>query len=248
MGRPRKNLALWFATALLLNANACQRPAPPRDTTTTSLSAADILNRCVGVYQRVASYTAVGTMSDDRGGKAAPVSIRWDYERPNRCRLQIGNEVALVVGDGWWTMNAQIGDWRKHHQFTRTPIVTAAHLLSRGVPFLTPILLTKPDRALTYDNQVGFGAWRLEGADWAGGRPCYVLRRPQHVRDGAGVLRLWIDQDSFVMCSWSISVPGLDGQDESIVGCTYDVVTVNRPIPPERFKLSTGTTGGIPGG
>jgi outer membrane lipoprotein-sorting protein len=248
MGLPRKILATVFATAPLLVAGACQRPAAAPESTTASLSASDILDRCISVYRRLTSYSAVGTMRDDRGGKSPPVAIKWEYERPNRMRLALDNSEALVVGDGWWTLDAPGGGWRRHHQFTRTPIITAAHLLSRGVPFLTPMLLTKPDRALSVDSQGGMGAWRLEGADWSGGRPCYVLRRPQQVRDGQGVLRIWIDQDNFVMRSWAISVPGLDGQDESIAGCTFDVVSVDSAISPERFQLSDRTNMGLPGG
>ncbi|MFQ5430844.1 MAG: hypothetical protein ACE5E1_11095 [Phycisphaerae bacterium] len=212
-----------------------------------SLTVNDILDRCAGKYQRLRTIRALGLFRDYRGRERKVQPIRWDYVRPDRCRLQIGMDLALIVGKGWWTYDTEAGTFRSHHQITATPIETAGTFLSGGVAFLLPAALKRGRGAFRWGPR-DEGGWRLDGTAWIAGRPCYRLSRagPGHLRSGR--LKLWIDQDQFLIRSWALDLLRKDGRERTAWGCTYLEVAVDELIPASRFRPNKPTPILIPRG
>ena len=223
------------AVILLALTGGCAGPHST-DPVESSFSVNDVLGRCGAVYAEARTLRARGLLRDYRGKTRRAVNIAWDFARPDRCRLQIELEAALVVGDRWWTYDQTEQRYRPRSQFTRTPIETAAYMLSDGVPFLLPALLTRGERAFGGGRTAGFGGWRLEGVQWHAERPCYVVSRLERGREGI-VLRVWIDQDRYVVRGWALSWPKSGSGDGVLVGCSYYDVKVNEPLPLDRFAL-----------
>jgi len=195
------------------------------------------LDECRLSYEKLRTLHAEGVLRDYREGQARIQPLSWDFVRPDRCRLQIGDDLALIVGDTWWSYAGGQDRFQKHRRFTSTPIETAAHLLSDGVPFLLPGLLTRPGTVL------GVGArrsrdWKLMGVDWSGGRPCYVIARPVGLRGGNGTMRAWLDQDSHLIRAWDLVVPRADGGERVVLACAYHRLEVDGPISNGRLALA----------
>ena len=213
----------------------CTQPRPP-DPVRTYVVVGDILSRCGETYLGLQTLQARGLLRDYRGRTPKASNIAWDLVRPDRGRLQIELSVALVIGDRWWTYEPTAGRYRSYSQFTRTPMETAAHLMSDGVPFLLPALWGRGERAFGGGRATGFPGWRLEGVEWHAERPCYVVSRPE--RTGEGVrLRVWIDQDRFLVRGWALCGPRSGERDAVLLGCSYYDVIVNQEVPLSRFAL-----------
>lgn len=231
-GKIGSSVGVLFLTLL----GGCAGSTSTVDPAESSFSVNDILGRCGDRYAQARTLQARGLMRDYRGQTRRAANIAWDFARPDRCRLQIEMKAALIVGDRWWTYQGAEQGYRSRSQFTRTPIETAAYMLSDGVPFLLPVLLTKGGRAFGGSRTSGFGGWRLEGVEWHADRPCYVVSRPERAGDGA-VLRVWIDQDKYWIRGWAISSLRSGGGDDVLVGCSYYDVKFDDPLPLDRFAL-----------
>jgi outer membrane lipoprotein-sorting protein len=229
-----KRSILWFGT--LAGLAGCGNPssAPPPSTTFT---VDDILGRCVAAYEGARTLQVRGLFRDYRGQTRRVANIAWDFARPNRCRLQIEMDAALVVGENWWVYDSEARRYRQHAQFTRTPMETAAYLLSKGVPFLLPELMTKGAQAFGGTRSGRFVGWRLEGFEWHAERPCYLLARGSRGGEQATSLRVWIDQDRFVIRGWALLAAAPDGREAVVMGCSYFDILVNETLPPDRFDL-----------
>jgi hypothetical protein len=215
----------------------CQNPNPQAKTE-SSISTDLVLDRCVDAFKRLKTLQTRGTLRDDRADSRRISPISWDLARPGKCRLQIGGDLALVIGDNWWTYDAAGGQFRKHKAFTRTPMETAASLVSRGVSFLIPALFTRGEAAFGKSRMRGYAEWRLLGVAWLANRPCYVLARQGRAAEGGALLRVWIDQDSYLLRGWDIVRQTTDGREVTILECAYQELVVDEAIPAERFALT----------
>lgn len=232
--RCRRIAALGAACSALAG---CAGPeAPPDPTSPGTVTLDRILAASREAYQRVRSLEAVGVLRDFREGRRIVLPIRWDMAQPDRGRFQIGLNVALVLGDTWWTCDSSSGQFRKHTRFTSSPLETASYLVSDGVPFLLPALVARPAAVLSSSPRRP-GDWRLLGVDWSGERQCYVIRRDFSWREGSGVLRVWIDQREHLLRAWDVYVPREGGGERVVLACSYHEMIINRAIPPDRFTL-----------
>ncbi|MBN2562777.1 MAG: hypothetical protein JXQ75_17780 [Phycisphaerae bacterium] len=227
-----------FCVVGLVWASGCTRPHEAEITESASFTVDDILGRCVAAYEGLRTLQAQGLLRDYRGEARRVATIGWDFVRPDRCRLQIDMDVALVLGKHWWTYDTASGRYRNHVQFTRTPIETAASLLSKGVPFLTPAILTTGERAFGGSRSRGFVDWTVEGVGWHAEHPCYVVSRRERGQSGANVLRVWIDQDQHLVRGWALEVDTGGGRDQTVMGCSYYVLAVDEELPSDRLQLN----------
>ena len=211
---------------------------------TASLTIDDILGRCETVYQHAETIHARGVLQDDR----EVLPIGWDYASPHRCRLQIGMNVALIGEEDWWTYDGKTDRFRSHCLNAETPIETAASWLSDGGRFLLPSVLGKGSKALSRQD----GPWQLDGLVWLAEWPCYVVSRPSLDRHREGRLKVWIDQDTFVIRRWAWDSASAEDRGKTIWCCTYYDVTVNAPLSSNRFQVQRPSpivlTRGGPGG
>lgn len=206
----------------------------------------EILDRCIDAYAKARSLTATGVLRDYRTENRRIVPIRWDLARPGRCRLQIDMEAAIVIGDAWWIYDAESGQFKKRKSFTRTPMETAGYLLSRGVSFLTPAVFARGDAAFGKSRTRGYVDWKLLGVAWMYERPCYVLTKTAAGKATTSVLRVWIDQDSYLVRGWDVVEPGDDGREQTILACMYHELTVNAGQGPATYELTAPTALGKP--
>jgi hypothetical protein len=227
--------------AICLSGGCSAWTAPQRDDPST-VSIDDILQRCGETYRSLTTLQAGGWLRDFRrqtSPRIAPIS--WQFARPDRCRLQIGMDTAIVSGQDWWTYEAKTGQYKKHRQFTRTPIETASYLISQDVPFLLPVLLSKGASALRSGHAE---PWRFQGVGWYAGAPCHVLVRggqDGQTEPGTTIQRLWIDQDRFLLRGWMISVPGREGRERPLIECAYADLSVDEPLPTDWLQLKAPT-------
>ena len=225
----------WVCIGALVLGAGCganQRTAPGDP---ASVSVDDILRKSGVAYQNLRSLQARGVLRDYREGGLNIKPVSWDFVRPDKCRLQLDMDVAIISGDNWWTYDAAAGQFRKHNQFTRAPIETAAYLLSKGVPFLMPSLLTRGSAAFAAGRSNRNEQWQFQGVGWHADVPCYVMVRKSQEREE--LLRVWIDQDKYLLRGWMVSVPLRDGRERPILECTYGELTVDGKLPSDWLQL-----------
>lgn len=232
------------AAVLVVCLAGCAAPAPAPNHKTTSLDADCILARCVERYETMRTLRATGTLRDFRGPRPTIRPIRWEFVRPDRMRFEIARDVAVVIGSQWWTYDDAAERFRRHRQFTTTPFRTPSYLLTRGVPFLIPALMEDGEQAFEGSSSRGFRRWALRGVDWREDTPCFVLerRRPPGLPDGT--MRVWIEQDRFLVRAWVLLSERPDGKLSAVIECDYDEVVVDAPVLASAFQLSRPTDPG----
>jgi hypothetical protein len=224
------------AILLAAGCGASQRTSPGDP---ANVTVDDILRKSGAAYQGMNSLQARGVLRDCREGAMKIVPVSWDFVRPDKCRLQLGMDVAIISGENWWTYDAAAGQFRKHSQFTRTPIETASFLLSKGVPFFVPSLWTKGSAAFAAGRSSRNERWQLQGVGWHADAPCYVMIRKSQEREE--LLRVWVDQDRFLLRGWMLSVPLRDGRERPILECSYPELTVDGQLPSDWLQLKPPT-------
>lgn len=226
--------------AIVAAVPGCPTPQHRPDGPARSISSRDdILDRCVAAYSVVDTFHARGALSDFRHGARRVVPVSWDLARPDRCRLQIDHDVAIVNGNASWTYRAATGRFLGSRTSAQTPIEAATSNLSDGAPFLVPAIWERGEAAFGKDRLRGYADWQLQGVAWSGERPCYVLDRKSASRADRGThLRIWIDQDLLLLREWSLTVPGQDGRERIIMEYADYELAVNRRLPSDIFQLS----------
>ena len=203
----------------------------------SSLTVTDVLDRCVAAHGRIHTIRAVGLLRDNRDLVHKVLPIRWDYARPDRSRLQIGMDLALVRGADWWTYDSANDRYKSHRQITNTPIETSAYFLTDGIPLPLVTLMTKGKVAFEMDGRRHREPWMLREVAWKGGRPCYVLTRIGRGPDRGQRWTFWIDQDDYLLRGWIWETGHSTGPPETIWGCTYSEIAVNESMPSDRFQV-----------
>lgn len=236
----RRLLVLALTPALTVG---CVGPFDRSSDAESSLTIDGILARAENAYKRMSYLDAKGYLRDYRGGRKRVLPIRWELARPDRARVQIDMNLAIVDGKSWWSYDNETERFKSHREQGSAPIETAGYFLSDGVPFLTPAAWNRP-KAVFGPSDLR-SRWRLDGVAWNGGRPCYVISRDGLGRDGGSRWTLWIDQDRFLIVAWiwEINAPQPDGpaRMEIVWGCTYESIVTDQPIAPERFRVERPT-------
>lgn len=217
--------------------SGCGGDHPIRAMNSSSLTVTDVLDRCVAAHRRIHTIRAVGLLRDNRDLVHKVLPIRWDYARPDRSRLQIGMDLALVRGADWWTYDSAMDRYKSHRQITNTPIETSAYFLTDGIPLPLVTLMTKGKVAFEMDGRRHHEPWKLREVAWKGGRPCYVLARIGRGPDRGQRWTFWIDQDDYLLRGWIWETGHAKGPPETIWGCTYSEIAVNESMPSDRFQV-----------
>ena len=226
---------LWLL--LLCLAGGCSLGQGKGNSASSLLTVDDILGRCGEAYLQTQTLQVRGLMRDYRGDQRSVLPISWDYLRPDRCRLQIDMDMALVVGEDWWTYDQAKGRFTSHHETTSTPIETAAYFLSEGMPFFLPDALARGEGTFHARDYRRQAKWTLDGVTWFAERPCYVLTRVGLGRDHGSRWMVWIDQDQFLIRGWVWEAMRPDRRQRTLMGCTYFEVVANHAIAPQRFQV-----------
>lgn len=205
------------------------------NTSAMSVTVDDVLLRCGQTHARLTTLRVVGVMVDARHGARKQTPIQIELSRPDQCRAQVDMDVAVVNGDAWWTYRAGADGFRTHKAFTKTPIETAVGLMSDGALSLVPSLFIRGEDAFERDNQGRFIGWRLVGAGWSAGRPCYTLEQRGAAGTGGASLRLYIDQDSWLVRRWVLMNKGAGGRDAALLDVTCHELTPNVDLPEDAF-------------
>lgn len=235
---------LLHALTLILTATAgahCNAPSENvRESSNEAgavVTSAGLLSRITETHRRATSLRAIGLIRDmRRGGRELPVS--WHLARPDRCRLQIDMDVAIVLGEQWWTYRPSVGRFTSHRPFTKTPVETAATLISDGVPFLLPQLFNQGPSALGAGADGLYPEWRLKGAAFMSGTPCYLFERHEPKPGERGFLRILVDQKTLLLRGWTLGRERDDGTEKVLIDVSYFEMTANEPISREDFEVS----------
>jgi len=223
---------------LLLSAGcAAQQSSVSADVAPVSLQVADILRHCGNTYERLKSLHAAGVLRDHRRAPHRDEPITWDVVRPDRARFQIGVDIAIIASRDWWTWDPVAGRFDKRQRLTGAPLGGASLLLSGRISLLTPSLIETGAQAFADGGRLDASRWSIQGLEWRSGFPCYVVAQRGTARPGGRFLRVWIDQDSFVVRAWSVSMAETGAEERFLFGCDYDLVILNQPIPDERFRV-----------
>lgn len=216
----------------------CAGPRPGAPEVTTSMTVADILERCVASYDRLDTLRARGSLRDYRvAGATAVTPISLDFARPDHYRFQFGMHTAIVVGDDWWTYDDRQRRFRRRRAFDRTPAQTTSFLMSDGISFLIPALLERGERVFGGRASERNLHWTLARVDWLDQVPCYVIERVNPTGTSGTELQIWIDQDRFLIRGWGLrSVLG-PGHSVLALQCVYDEVVVDAELGADRFQL-----------
>ena len=127
----------------------CGCTRPHAEPTGPSLARTDdLLDRCAAAYGNASTLRVKGTFSDFREAVRRVVPISWDLARPDRCRLQIDMDVAIVQGNDAWTYRSATRQFQGNRSRGGRPIATAAAQISEGAPLLLPGLWDREDAAL----------------------------------------------------------------------------------------------------
>ena len=214
-----------------------QRRSPGRPIA-SAISTDDLLDRCVAAYAHVRTLRAGGVFRDNRQGDRRTRPIRWDFERPDKCRLQIDANVAIVAENACWNYDPVYHNFKRARVLTRTPMETAGYLLSRGVSFMLPAVLERDEAAFGRSRVRGYVDWRLSGVAWLDEHPCYVVCKTETVSLQNAMRRIWIDQDSYLLRAWDLVEPDQNGRDNVIVAETFHELAVNIELPADLFNVA----------
>ena len=196
----------------------------------------DVLRRCEAAYARLQTLQLSGVFRDERPGRASVVPIRWDFERPSRCRLQIGMDVMVASRERWWTYRHERRRFLAHTLRSQAALRLGALQLSEGARLVVPeFLLAEPPAR--EEAPPPRSPWAFEGLAWVGQRPCYVFNQNGvgNARDEA--LRIWIDQDTYFICQTRWERHRSEGPPKLLGMCFYDQIAVNQPVADGRFRL-----------
>lgn len=225
-------------SALGCRAASTGEPAAARTVSVVPMTADDILARCCETSEQAGSLTAAGRLHDARRPDAMDVPIRVDLTRDGRCRVQIGMDLVIVDGEKWWSHRPGSKRFRSHRCFSKTPVETAAALISDGALSLLPALFLRGADTFERDDHGAFVGWALEGVAWSGGRPCYLLERRERRRQPAGVYRLYVDQESWLIRRWTLAAAQPDDSERELLDVTLTDLAVGEQAPSDAFTLT----------
>jgi hypothetical protein len=226
-----------FACCLLMTSFGCSARNAEIAVKADELSADVVLDRCADTYASANSLRAEGRFDDLRNGGTRDVPMTWDYARPARTRLRLGERVVVVRDGAWWRLDPASGAYRSLPGLGGEPMATAGYFVSEGVGLFAVELPERGRAALEGAGNASSEPWRIDGLRWIGERPCYVLRRAIDPKHPSVVRTICIDQDSYLLRGWSTDVvlPELD--DQSIVRCEFDRVEINGAVSEARFAV-----------
>jgi len=245
---PVLTAAIIAACLYALGSAGCRPPSARavRSSPSTSLTREGIIRRSIESYRACQTLEVAGRLVDNRDTPRRVRLLRWWFDGPTRCRIQIDMQTAVVSGDDWWVYDPDAGRFRKRPLLKRTVIdtaATAAFLLSDRVDFLLPILMS--DAEVLFFPGGRQREWASEGFAWHADRPCFVLSTVSET--DASRLTIWIDQDSYLLRGWRLSrstaaaAPGAKRpriDAETLLAVDYPVARLNQPLPADAFVLN----------
>ncbi|MCB9852390.1 MAG: hypothetical protein H6819_04785 [Phycisphaerales bacterium] len=199
-----------------------------------AISAPDLIERCASAYSSAETIRARGRLILQGDAESHTRLVTWDYAKPERTRLRVGERVAVIRDGEWYRYDPTRNAYRRHPGLGGDPIQTAVYFMTDGAPM--------PEIAMPISGAAALGAeapseWRLNGVRWVGQRPCYVLMHPYSADRNDLTLAIWIDQDTCLFRGWAIQKIGADVDDPPIVSCEYDSIELNAAIADDQFAI-----------
>lgn len=197
----------------------------------------DVLERCAGRYAAARTLVCRGELAKPNTATRIGRPLAIYIQRPASCRIEFGDDVTVVLGREVWHRLARDGRVGRYRAFDEHPLQTAAEMTTGGVRCLPIDLFERGATALDLQRG-GRWSWRLEGHDYAGRRPCFVLARESAAREGE--LRLWIDQDDYALRRWSVSSHAAL-VERPVVSVEFDEVTFDERLGARTFRVTSST-------
>jgi len=195
----------------------------------------EILRACVKRYHEARTLILTGTLRDRRNSVSRSRRIFLVMQRPDHCRIEVDNNVTVIVGRGVWSYRGDDDRFAESRTAASVPALAATENACEGVRLLSVDLFLRGEMALGRPR----AEFRHSGYGFAGGRPCYQFARASP--DGKDVVRAWIDQDEFTVRRWRIEPAGGD-EDVRDEACPIDMqvddVQFDRPVNAAVFRIS----------
>ncbi len=193
-----------------------------------------VLSRCAGAYRTAKTISATGLIVDNRRSDRRVHPVRWDYAAPGRSRLQLGLNVSCVSPGSAWNYDAAADRFSSPPVNSPAPIESAAYALTDRAVFVPAGLVEKGDALFCFRDD-RYEPWRLDGAAWLEGRPCYKLIRRGRGPDAANRWTLWVDQDTHLLRSWAWHRDLDAGVSDVIWQCTFSDIRRDASLSDEMF-------------
>jgi len=198
------------------------------------ISAPKLIERCASKYAEAETIRARGRLILHGDAESHTRLVTWDFARPQRTRLRVGERVAVIRDGEWFRYDPMRDAYHRHPGLGGDPIQTAVYFMTDGAPM--------PEIALPIEGPAALGAsaaseWRLDGVRWVSQRPCHVLTHPYSIDREDLMMAIWIDQDTNLLRGWAVQRRGADVDDPPIVSCEYDSIELNAPIAEDQFAV-----------
>lgn len=207
--------------------------APAASAIPAVVSARSIVERCADRFAEAKSLLCRGTCRAGRRAIASQPELSCAIERRGSLRVELPSDTLVVIGRNVWHRTASDGRIGRSQADAVAPLSDALRLIEDEGELLPLHLFLRGRRALDLEGGGAWG-WTMEENAYSGRRPCFVVAR--QATDRRGVLRLWIDQDTFALRRWSVGEPGRsDGR--AVVDVELSAVALDQPIDGRMYRI-----------
>ncbi len=234
--------SLWVLAFILsgLISVGCAKPDTPvataKSATRETLNADAILRRCAEQYAAATTASVSGTFERFDAGRSQSTPLQWVSTADGKARVEVGARVALVHGPRWWMVNPVSHAFTERSTGPQPAHDLAAATLTNGA--IMPALKFALEAKGIANDANATRSWNLHGISWHDEHPCFTLQRELPINGSKQLLRLAIDQESFLIRAAELL------EDREIVDpipvwrWTYTSCALNEPIAPERFAVN----------
>lgn len=226
------------ATAALAYGAGCTRPESTTQPSADGVHGDEILLRCAAKYHDARTMVLSGVLRDRRNNISRARRVFLVAQRPDRCRLELDNNVTVVVGRGVWAYRGDEDRFFQSKTAAAVPALSATETACEGIRLFSLDLFIRGDIAMRRP-QARVPEYALVGHDYAGRRPCYQFVR--RLPGDKGQMRIWIDQDDVTVRRWRLEPNGSDENvrdEECLVDMSVDDLQFDRPLAANIFHIS----------
>lgn len=224
--------------AALASCAGCQAPESTTQSSADGVHGDEVLLRCAARYREAQTMVLSGVLRDRRNNISRSRRLFLVAQRPDRCRLELDNNVTVVVGRGIWVYRGDDDRFVQSKTAAAVPILSATETTCEGIRLFSLDLFLRGDVAMRRP-QIRVPEYRLVGHDFEGRRPCYQFVR--QLPADKGQMRIWVDQDDSTVRRWRLEPNGSDENlrdDECLVDMRIDDLQFDRPLAANVFHIS----------
>lgn len=217
----------------------CTQPnadvAATKPATRETLNADTILRRSAEQYAAATTTSVRGTFEQFKAGQSETSQLQWVSTAEGKARVEVGRQIALLHGPRWWMVNPVSHSFIERSRGAQPAHDLAAATLTNGV-ILPALKFALEAKRIANDPNATRG-WKLHGMNWHDERPCFTLQREFPLTQSNQLLRLAIDQESFVIRAAEVLEDRETVDPIPLWRWTYTTCALNEPIAPERLAV-----------